>query len=256
MRFEKWHALGNAYLVVERPDCGVVDGARVTRLCDVAVGIGSDGVLEITERDDATADVVIWNPDGSVAEMSGNGMRIAALWLARESGHSEVTVTTGGRPVHARVVAPGEAESDMGNVQIDESESLALENGETVSFIPVSVGNPHAVVRLADPTRDDLLRLGPQLERHQRFPERTNVQLVDPVGPNELRVLVWERGAGETSASGSSATAAAAAAVSQDWCVSPVTVHMPGGELYVTLAGDQATLLGPAERICVGETLL
>ena len=123
-------------------------------------------------------------------------------------------------------------------------------------MVPVSVGNPHAVVRLAQPTRDDLLMLGPQLEHHPRFVNRTNVQLVDPVGPNELRVLVWERGAGETPASGSSATAAAAAAVAQDWCVSPVTVHMPGGNLFVTLAGRQATLLGPAERICVGETAL
>ena len=256
MRFEKWHALGNAYLVLERSGPEPLDPTRVKRLCDVATGIGSDGVLEVVAHDDTTAEIVIWNPDGSVAEMSGNGMRIAALWLAGETGRAEVTVTTGGRPAHARVVAPGEAELDMGDVVVGDAESLALADGRVVSVIPVSVGNPHAVVHMDKPSRDDLLDLGPQLERHERFVNRTNVQLVDPVGPNELRVLVWERGAGETPASGSSATAAAAAAVAQDWCVSPVTVHLPGGDLYVTLAGRRATLLGPAERIFVGDTSL
>jgi diaminopimelate epimerase len=254
MRFEKWHALGNAYLVVQPAELQPLDTHRVKRLCDAATGIGSDGVLEIVARGEATAEVVIWNPDGSIAEMSGNGMRIAALWLSGETGHAEVTVTTAGRPAHARVVAPGEAELDMGDVEVGEPEILTLAQGETVSIIPVSVGNPHAVVRMDQPVRDDLLSLGPQLEDHVRFANRTNVQLADPVGPNELRVLVWERGAGETPASGSSATAAAAAAVAQDWCVSPVTVHMPGGDLFVTLAGKRATLLGPAERICTGET--
>lgn len=252
MRFEKWHALGNAYLVVEGRD-GPFDAARIQRLCDGATGIGSDGVLEIVSRDGARAEVVIWNPDGSIAEMSGNGMRIAALWLAGETDHGEVMVSTGGRDVHARVVAPGEAEIDVGEVRVSLAEELVVA-GRELSVIPVSVGNPHAVVRLDAPTRDDLLELGPALERHERFPDRTNVQLVEPVGANELRVLVWERGAGETPASGSSATAAAAAAVAQDWCIGPVTVHMPGGNLFVTLAGGRATLLGPAERICVGET--
>ena len=112
------------------------------------------------------------------------------------------------------------------------------------------------MIRLDGATRDDLLRLGPAVERHDRFPARTNVQLVEPVGPNELRVLVWERGAGETAASGSSATAAAAVAVARGWCGSPVTVHMPGGDLFVTFAGDHASLLGPAEEVCRGETTL
>lgn len=252
MRFEKWHALGNAYLVVECPD-PPLDAGRVVRLCDGATGIGSDGVLEVVSRSEGAADVVIWNPDGSIAEMSGNGMRIAALWLAGETDHGEVMVTTGGRAVHARVVARGEAEIDVGEVQVSSPEPLTVLDRE-LSVIPVSVGNPHAVVRLEAPTRDDLLTIGPALEQHERFPNRTNVQLVEPIGANELRVLVWERGAGETPASGSSATAAAAAAVEQDWCIGPVTVHMPGGNLFVTLAGGRATLLGPAERICVGET--
>lgn len=255
MRFEKWHALGNVYLVVERDRDRPLDPARVHRLCDHATGIGSDGVLEVVSRDRGRAEVVIWNPDGSTAEMSGNGMRIAACWLAREAACHEVVVETGGRPVHARMLGGGEAEIDVGEVVVGEPESLEIA-GRVIEVNPVSVGNPHAVVHLAGATRHDLLELGPALETHPRFPDRTNVQLVEPVGPNELRVLVWERGAGETPSSGSSASAAAAVAVTRGWCVSPVTVHLPGGNLVVTLAGTRATLLGPAEEICRGETRL
>jgi diaminopimelate epimerase len=255
VRFEKWHALGNAYLVVEQDDAGPLTEARVARLCDDCHGLGSHGIVEVVRRDGATADVVIWNPDGSVAEMSGNGVRIAARWLAELERVHEVVVTTGARAVHARMLGGLDAEIDVGRVTVGAPETMTVD-GRELELTAASVGNPHAVVRLEAPTREDLLLLGPRIEVHARFPERTNVQLVEPVGPNELRALVWERGAGETPASGSSASAAAAVAVRRGWCVSPVTVHLPGGDLIVTLAGDQATLLGPAERICRGETRL
>jgi diaminopimelate epimerase len=135
---------------------------------------------------------------------------------------------------------------------VGEVETITV-GGERIELTPVSVGNPHAVVRL-ESERDDLLRLGPQIERHERFPDRTNVQLVRVEDANTLAVLVWERGAGETSASGSSAVAAAAAAVANGWCESPVTVRMPGGELRVELDDEaRITLVGPAEEICSGE---
>ncbi|MGL6278594.1 MAG: diaminopimelate epimerase [Gaiella sp.] len=252
--FAKWHALGNAYLVIERM-AEPLEAPTVRRLCDAARGIGADGVLEIVARTGARAEVVIWNPDGSTAEMSGNGVRIAACWLAGITGARELEITVGDRRVHARLTGPDEAEIDLGCVEVGDTAALDVD-GEQLSVTRVSVGNPHAVVRRAGATRDDLLRLGPALERHPAFPERTNVQLVEPVGPNELRVLVWERGAGETASSGSSATAAAAVAVADGWCVSPVTVHLPGGDLVVTLAGDRATLLGPAVEICRGEAVL
>lgn len=255
MRFEKWQALGNAYLVVESADAGELVPERVARLCDPEVGIGSHGVLEVLALGEGRADVRIWNPDGSVSEMSGNGMRIAACWLADRTGLHEVVVTTAGRDVHARMLGDGQAEIDVGSVAIEAPVGLDLD-GERLDVTPASVGNPHAVVLLPGATREDLLRLGPVLERHERFPDRTNVQLVEPVGPNELRVLVWERGAGETPSSGSSATAAAAVAEARGWCVDPVVVHLPGGDLVVTLGGGHATLLGPAERVCVGETAL
>lgn len=255
MRFWKWHALGNAYIVVEQPDAGLLAPERVRRICDGDVGIGSDGILEVQSSVRDRVELTIWNPDGSIAEMSGNGVRIAALWLAQRGGHPSVTVVTGGREIHARMLGGADAELDVGEVEVGEPESMVV-GGVDLELTAASVGNPHAVIRLDGATRADLLRLGPLVETHERFPARTNVQLVEPVGPNELRVLVWERGAGETASSGSSSTAAAAVAVARGWCVSPVTVHLPGGDLVVTLAGTRATLLGPAEEICEGVTAL
>lgn len=253
MRFSKWHALGNAYLVVERDDLGGpldADGAR--RLCDVRYGIGADGVLEICVVEGATAEIVIWNPDGSTAELSGNGTRIAARWLARRTGLEQVRILVGPREVLARMLDQTQVETDVGIVEVGELETIEV-LGERVELTPVSVGNPHAVVR-REWTRDDLLVLGPAIERHPRFPERTNVQLARVEGLNELAVGVWERGAGETSASGSSSVAAAAAAVANGWCESPVVVRMPGGDLVVSIDEEnRATLVGPAEEIASGE---
>ncbi len=255
MRFWKWHALGNSYLVVEQPDAGLLTPERVRRLCDVDRGIGADGVLELLAHDPAGGDVVIWNPDGSVAEMSGNGVRIVARWLSERYGVGALEVRTSGRAVAARMLGGADAELAMGPVEVSTEDELEV-NGEAVTFTRVSVGNPHAVVRLPGATADDLRRLGPLIETHAAFPQRTNVQLVEPIGEHELGVLVWERGAGETAASGSSATAAAAAAITRGWCESPVTVRMPGGELSVTFSDGRATLIGPAEEICAGDTVL
>jgi len=249
LRFSKWHALGNSYLIVEQPDAGPITPARAQRLCDAETGIGSDGVLEVTGRDETRVEVTIWNPDGSVAEMSGNGVRIAARWLAAETGATEVSIETAGRVVTARMLDTLNTDTDVGEFAVAEPELL-----DGIELTTVSVGNPHAVIRLADPTRDDLLRLGPLVETHARFPERTNVQLVRVDGRHDLTVLVWERGAGETSSSGSSSVAAAAVAVARGWCDSPVTVHLPGGDLQVRIADGQASLTGPAERIACGST--
>jgi diaminopimelate epimerase len=251
MQFSKWHALGNSYLVVEKADAGPLTPLRVQRLCSVATGIGSDGVLEITRRDANAAVVTIWNPDGSTAEMSGNGVRIAARWLAAEAGATEVTIETVGRQIAARMLNALDTVTDVGAFTVGEPEVL-----DGIELTTASVGNPHAVIRLDQPTRDDLLRLGPLLETHDRFPERTNVQLVRVDGRHDLTVLVWERGAGETSASGSSSVAAAAVAVDRQWCDSPVTVHLPGGDLQVEIAQGRASLTGPAERVAWGSTIL
>jgi len=228
MTSSKWHALGNIYLLVERADRLTPDDAR-------ELAHDTDGVLEVRGNE-----VTVWNPDGSIAEMSGNGARIAAAWYARRTGSPQVRFRIGERDVSATVDGDN-VTLDAGRVQVGELEEL-----DDIRLNPVSVGNPHAVVR-HDP--GEIRRLGPHLENHPRFPERTNVQLVRVDGEHDLTVAVWERGAGETTASGSSAIAAAAAAVANGWCTSPVTVHMPGGDLYVELDGDEARLTGPAVEL-------
>ena len=253
MRFSKWHGLGNDYLLVERADVGSdLDPTLVRRLCDYHFGVGSDGVLEVRSTEGTTADVVIWNPDGSTAELSGNGTRIAARWLARRMEAEEVVIRVGPREVVARMRGGFEVETDMGAVEVAPAEELDVD-GTRLEFTPVSVGNPHAVIA-HEPDRAELLRLGPLVETHPRFPERTNVQLVRVDSTREATVGVWERGAGETLSSGTSACAVAAAAVVNGWCESPVTIHLAGGDLLVELDGDlRARLVGPAQEICTGE---
>lgn len=228
MTSSKWHALGNVYLLVEQAEPLTPERAR-------ELSHDTDGVLEVEGNH-----VTVWNPDGSVAEMSGNGARIVAAWLARKTGSREVALRIGARDLTATVDGD-DVTLAAGSVEVGEPETL-----DGVEFTPVSVGNPHAVVR-RDP--GDIRRLGPLLETHPRFPQRTNVQLVRVDGDHDLTVAVWERAAGETSASGSSAIAAAAAAISNGWCASPVTVHMPGGDLYVELDDGQARLTGPAVEL-------
>ena len=251
MRFSKWHALGNAYLLVEE----ALTPEQARELCDPATGVGADGVLEILSTDGAHAEVRVWNPDGSTAELSGNGARIAARWLSEHSGSPDVRLSFGSRDVPARVLDGDQVRLEVGPVAVGELERLEV-GAELVEVTPVSVGNPHAVVR-QEPDRDALLRLGPALETHERFPDRTNVQLVRVDGPNALTVGVWERGVGETSASGTSAVAAAAAAVASRWVESPVTVHMAGGELLVELDEEnRAALTGPVTYVYTGEAEL
>jgi diaminopimelate epimerase len=250
MKLSKWQALGNDYLLVERAELPQpLTPDRVRNLCDYHYGVGSDGLLEVVSADGARAEVQIWNPDGSTAELSGNGVRIVAAWLAGRSGVDRMTIRVGSREVEAVLEADGKIGLDVGPVDVGESEMLDL-GDELVEFTPVSVGNPHAVVR-REPERGELLRLGPRVERHSRFPDRTNVQLVRVDGPHDLTVGVWERGAGETLSSGTSSVAAAAASVANGWCESPVHVRLPGGDLLVELGvGDRARLTGPAEEIC------
>jgi diaminopimelate epimerase len=179
----------------------------------------------------------ILNPDGSHAEMSGNGTRIAAAWLMSQTGSDVARVRVGKLEVEVRRVGEGQYESAMGRVEVLPREVVA-----GVDLTPVSVGNPHAVVR-GDPGR--IGELGPLLETHPRFPERTNVQVAHVDGQGEVTARVWERGVGETSASGTSAVAVAAATHGDG----DVLVHFPGGDLRVRLEDGRAWLTGPAEPL-------
>jgi diaminopimelate epimerase len=214
-----WHAHGNAYLVA-----------------DGDYEMEGDGAIEVERVDGDDVWITIRNPDLSVAEMSGNGTRIAGAWLMERTGGDSARVHVGERVVDVRRV--GDLyESELGEVQVFPREHVA---GTDVTR--VVVGNPHAVV-VGDP--DDIVVLGPALETHSHFPSRTNVQVVRVDGPGEVTARVWERGVGETSASGSSAVAVAAATHDKG----DVLVHFPGGDLRVRLHDGRATLIGPAEPV-------
>src|SRR3954453_18219681 len=207
MKLSKWHGLGNDYLLLEQADLTApLTEESVRRICDYHFGVGSDGILEVGSADGDRAEIVIWNPDGSTAELSGNGTRIAARWLARRSGAQQVRITVGPREVAARIGDGAEVELDVGAVGVGETETISV-GSEQVELTPVSVGNPHAVIR-RDPERAELLRLGPLVETHERFPERTNIQPGPCGAAHDIAVGVWERGAGETLSSGTSAVPA------------------------------------------------
>jgi diaminopimelate epimerase len=225
---EAWHALGNSYLLLE-------DAELTPERVREVVG-DADGILVVRVIGAAAADVAIWNPDGSQAELSGNGTRIAARWLAERNGVSRVRLAVGPRVIEARMLDEGRVETDLGEVEVYERERVA-----GLEVTPVAVGNPHAVVE-GDP--DDLPLIGPLLETHPRFPERTNVQVARLDAPGEITARVWERGVGETTASGTSAVAVAAA-LGQE----AAQVRFPGGTLEVRLVGGRAFLTGPAGRV-------
>jgi diaminopimelate epimerase len=187
------------------------------------------------EGDDVA--IAIVNPDGSRAEMSGNGTRIAGAWLMSRTGSAQARVHVGPRAVEVRRTDDGLYESELGPVEVGAPEVV-----DGVELTPVSVGNPHAVV-VGDPDR--IAELGPRLETHSRFPERTNVQVARMERTGEVTARVWERGVGETTASGTSAVAVAAATHGDG----DVLVHFPGGDLRVRLAAGRAWLTGPAEPL-------
>jgi diaminopimelate epimerase len=228
MRSSRWQAQGNVYLVAE----GAALTADVVR---AEVG-DADGILEVRGAGEDWVEIAIWNPDGSLAELSGNGTRIAARWLAARTGADRVVVRVGPRQVTAWMLPDGLVEQDLGEVRVGEPDEA-----DGIRFVPVDVGNPHAVVE-GDPA--DLPRIGPLLETHARFPNRTNVQVARRASGDEIEARVWERGVGETGSSGTSAVAVAAALG-----VSPATVRFPGGHLEVRLEGGRAFLTGPAEPV-------
>jgi diaminopimelate epimerase len=229
MTSSPWHAHGNVYLVSE-------DAALTPeRVREEAVG--TDGILQVLRAGEAEAEIEIWNTDGSTAEMSGNGTRIAGAWLMARTGMDEVRIVVGPRVVTVRAIGTALFESEMGKVEVGPRETV-----DGIELTTVDVGNPHAVV-VGDP--DEVTRLGPLLETHARFPNRTNVQVARVDGPGEVTARVWERGVGETTASGSSAVAVAAATHGEG----DVLVHFPGGDLRVRLADGRAWLTGPAEPV-------
>jgi len=271
-QFVKSHGLGNDYFVMDQSEISFELTSDVIQLlCHRNYGIGADGILLLVPSDKADFGLRILNPDGSEAEKSGNGLRIFAKYLF-EHGHCDkevFTIDTLGGIVTAELetndglvpfvtVEMGEAtfQSNLIPVTGDEREVVQEEisvGGESLKITAVSVGNPHCVVFVDELIEDQIRKLGPLLETHELFPNRINVQFAKPVSRDKVEILIWERGAGYTLASGSSSCAVASACVKNGFTDGSVTVSMPGGDLDINIREDWSIKMrGAVEEVAVG----
>jgi len=257
MQFHKYHALGNDYIVLDPadfPDWNEPDTAQIRVICHRNFGVGSDGILwgPLASK---TADfgLRIFNPDGSEAEKSGNGLRIFARYL-RDSGKAaalKFTIETPGGVVTADLQDEGRVITvDMGRVSfastdipvIGEPREVINEEiqvgDRTFTFCAATIGNPHCVVPLSSIDAALAHQFGPHLEIHSNFPNKTNVQFLEVIDRQNIRIEIWERGAGYTLASGSSSSAAAAVAYRLGQVNDELTVHMPGGQIGIVIDPD------------------
>jgi diaminopimelate epimerase len=252
MRIAKWQALGNHFLTCEGSPWPITP-QRARLLCDAALGLGADGILELTVGEGCVT-VVVHNRDGSIAEVSGNGTRIAAAYAAARLGRSELLVHTGAGTGEASVRADGRITVRLGQAALSGPQENREAADPGVAYRFVSLGNPHIVLTVADPDTFPLADEGPRLEHHARFPERTNVEVIAAVDAHRVRMRVWERGVGETRACGSGACASAVAAIVDGVCASPVSVEMPGGSVEVGVDAElRLTLTGTAQRVYEAE---
>lgn len=258
--FVKSHGLGNDYLVIDPRDVPFAITPEAARLlCDRHTGVGSDGILVVSEPSGADFGVRILNPDGSAAEKSGNGIRIFAKFL-REHGYTSADRfsidTAGGRVTVALGMADGhvrEVTADMGIATFGAREAIDVD-GRRIAVTVVDIGNPHCVVLVRDLATVEPHALSPKIERHPAFPARTNVQFAQVLSRARIRIEIWERGAGYTLASGTSSCAAAAACHRLGLVDREVTVIMPGGELAVSVGDGYAMRLrGEAEEVLSGD---
>jgi diaminopimelate epimerase len=268
--FTKYHALGNDYIVINPKDLpATLTAEQVRVICHRNYGVGSDGILVgPLPSKKAPFALRIFNPDGSEAEKSGNGLRIFSryLWDKKLVADEEFAIETPGGLVKAIVLDRGKiVRVEMGKVSFwsDEipvagprreviNEPIHL-RGERYNFCAATVGNPHCVLPLPRISADLARQIGPLLETHLRFPNRTNVQLMKVMDRNNIQIEIWERGAGYTLASGSSSSAAAAVAHRLGLCDNTITVHMPGGQIAIQIGDDFAIeMTGPVTKVAEG----
>lgn len=271
MKFSKYHALGNDYLVMEPEALGNdLRPERIARICHRNYGIGSDGILlGPIPSAKARFGLRIFNPDGSEAEKSGNGLRIFSRYLfdtGRVKGE-EFTIDTLGGLVRSTVGKAGkEVQVEMGQVQFwsdripvlgarrEVLNETILAGDKTFTYCAATIGNPHCVVPLSAVDEALARRYGPLLENHANFPKRTNVQFMQVLDRGNIRIEIWERGAGYTLASGSSSSASAAVARKLGLVDGVVRVHMPGGILLIAIDAEFAIrMTGPVTRVGDGE---
>ncbi|HTU14543.1 MAG TPA: diaminopimelate epimerase [Solirubrobacterales bacterium] len=267
MKFEKWQALGNDYVILEEEGLlWELNQQRIQRICDPHFGVGSDGVLLISKTDDPAyvATLRIFNPDGSEAELSGNGAREAILYLRRHgwTEDEEFSILTESGPVTPRITSDRTCSVEMGTASVtskdfpsgDESgKGTVTSAGRDWNFQHVSIGNPQCAIEVGSEIEDlDLPKIGPDIENSGLFPNRTNVSFFRVSG-SRVRARIFERGVGETLSSGTGASGAAVAAY-LNGAPSPITVELDGGELLVEITPDlEVTLTGWAEPILAGE---
>jgi len=272
MRFFKYHALGNDYLVLEPQDCSpLFSQDAIRKVCHRHYGLGSDGILYgPIERADGAFGLRILNPDGSEAEKSGNGIRIFCRHLLETKRVKEgqaFKVHTPGGLVGCSVFEGGSRiRVEMGNVSFRApviphvgadrevlGESITV-NGKTFKYWAATVGNPHCVIPVDDLSPDLAKTYGPSLETHPNFPNRTNVQFMKIVDRQNVQIEIWERGAGYTLASGSSSSASAAVARKMGLVDADLTVHMPGGKIIIGIGADFSIVMtGPTTPVGVFE---
>ena len=267
MRFEKWQALGNDYVIVERDELPwELTPARVRLICDRNLGIGSDGILVLAppRENNHVAELTILNPDGSEAELSGNGARQAVLYL-RRAGWTErdtFSILTKAGAVTPTITGPGEVSMALGRASLTSEDfpggpadgvGTVDSAGREWRFRHVNVGNPQCVIEVGDEIeRLDLRAIGPAIEASLQFPNRTNVSFISVAG-QQVRARIFERGVGETLASGTGASGAAVAA-HLGGAPNPITVRLDGGELLVEVGDElELTLVGSASRVYAGE---
>ena len=270
IKFHKYHALGNDYIVINPEEIKQsLTSEQVKRICHRNYGIGSDGILlgpfETPESEFA---LKIYNPDGSVAEKSGNGLRIFSryLWDMGLVKQEEFSIFTDGGIVRSQLLEKGDIVSvEMGRVTFDSrkvpvegpdrdvlNENITV-NGQEFTFCAASIGNPHCVILCDQISAKQAQRFGPKIEVDKRFPNRTNVQFLKVLDHFNIQIEIWERGAGYTLASGSSSSAAAAVAYRLGLCGSKIAVHMPGGKIDIKISNEYDILMsGPVTRVAEG----
>lgn len=268
--FHKYHALGNDYIILDPKEIKLsLTESQIQAICHRHFGIGSDGILlgpmEAADYDYALR---IFNPDGSEAEKSGNGLRIFAryLWDKGLIQHDPVRIQTAGGPVTAQIRKEGRFVSvNMGKVSFNSrhipvkgpvreviNESIEIDGQEFI-FCAATIGNPHCVILKAEISAEEARKFGPVIENDPRFPNRTNVQFMKIQDRTNIQLEIWERGAGYTLASGSSSSAAAAVAFKLGLCDENITVHMPGGVIDIEISNDfEISMTGSVTRVAQG----
>jgi diaminopimelate epimerase len=253
VRFEKWQSLGNDYAIIEERELSFeLSAERIRALCARHTGVGSDGLLLLSESEERgfVADLRIFNPDGSEAELSGNGVRQAVMYLRRNgwTPDDRFSVRTAAGEIRPHITGPSTCTVDMGRARLTSESDFpsggkdgagaVTAAGREFRFQFVQVGNPQCSIEVAEGLEQlELARYGPEIETHTLFPNRTNVSFWRRTGAREIRARIFERGVGETMASGTGAAGAAVSAVLRG-LHSPVTVRLDGGDLEVEVDED------------------